>query len=95
MQGGPSPVVPHYHSPHQEEPVHNGSVTSPGCKVQGSGSLLILCSEVDVCESYLQKDNRGRLRAGAGMGTFLGTDLLYPPLLQSLVSPYQSSDSLP
>lgn len=56
MQGGPSPGVPHNGGTHQQQPVEDGCVTAPGCKVEGRGPLIITSCQADVGEGDLGKE---------------------------------------
>jgi hypothetical protein len=55
VEGGPTPGVSRDGGAHQQQPVYNGGVATPGCEVQSCGSLVIPHRQADVCEGDLGK----------------------------------------
>lgn len=58
MQGSPSPGVSHDGGTHEQKPVENRCVATPSCKVQGSGSFVILRCQANVCERDLVRESK-------------------------------------
>lgn len=58
MEGSPSPGVSHDGGTHEQKPVENRCVATPSCKVQGSGSFVILRCQANVCERDLVRESK-------------------------------------